>query len=1335
MYQSFHFRLIYVFTINDAKHRGCVKVGETSLGDDVDIMKALQLQPCCKELNKAAKERIDQYTKTVGLDDDVQLLHTELTAFSSKNKLVQFNDKQVHEILERSGIKKKKLGSSTEWFECGVAEVKEAIKAAKEGRSSISLIDVASKQQPIVFRPEQLDAIKLTKKRFATNNQFLWNAKMRFGKTLTALQVVKELGFDKTIIITHRPVVDEGWFDDFRKIFFDTPNYKYGSKNNGESFDSLMKLNKEHGVHFVYFASMQDLRGSEKVGGNFDKNDEIFSTDWDMLIVDEAHEGTKTSLGQAVIHEIFKSNTKMLQLSGTPFNLFDDYSEDEIYTWDYVMEQQAKANWDKTHWADPNPYAGLPKLNIYTFDLSLELKKYQDNEHAFNFAEFFRVNENGTFKHEKDVDAFLNLLASNEAKNYPYSKLEWRQNLRHSLWTVPSVAAAAALSIKLRNHPVLGQFQVVNVAGEGDTDADYESNNALEMVKEAIGPNPEETMTITLSRGRLTTGVTVPAWTAVFMLHGSFSTAAASYMQTIFRAQSPAVINGRVKEECFVFDFAPDRTLKVLAETAKVSAKAGKSKSNDKVILGEFLNFCPVISFHGAQMQAINVDHMMQQLKRVYVDRVVRNGFEDTYLYNDKLLQLDHLELEKFARLRDIIGQTKAMKHTDEVDVNKQGFTEEEYEEIERIKSKPRRQLTMEELQKLQQAEEKKKQRHTAISILRGISIRMPMILFGADIQDEQTEITLDNFTELVDDQSWEEFMPKGVTKELFREFIPYYDEDIFAASGLRIRNLTREADTMDIEERIERITTIFTSFRNPDKETVLTPWKVVNRQLADTLGGWCFYDNEYDERLCSPRYVDKGQVTKDTLSENSRVLEINSKSGLYPLYIAYSIYKTILEKEQMSYMITDAALADRIVHHHKIWDKVLRDNLFIICKTPMAKSITRRTLAGFREGIKLNAHHFEDLINQISNKKDKFVKQITSGSYWNKKDIQDMKFNAIVGNPPYQLTDGSGAAGDAAIPIYNRFIDIAKEIKPNYISMIMPSKWMIGGRGLQQFRKDMIEDKRIEKLFDYENDREVFPTSHIDGGVCYILWNKNYSGLVTYAYKPADGGQLVYERDLKNDTSSFIVRDFRRQGIIQKVTIKGAFSKLVSSTKPFGIRKDLFNMPERYPQANLSEESFDNSIKIYGVKGIKGGAKRRVGYITRETAQSNIAWIDTFKLFFTTSYSTGAIEFPEIIVAKPGEICTETFIVIGPFDTEQEQQNCLKYTKTNLFKILLFFGKGSMQVTQEVFCYVPLQNFTAQSDIDWSKSISEIDQQLYTKYNLSEDEINFIEKMIKPME
>lgn len=1322
MYQAFHFRLIYVFAINDSKHRGCVKVGETSLGEDVD--NPFALQPSCKELNKAAKARIDQYTKTVGIDDDVQLLYTELTASLSKGKIRQFNDKQVHEILERSGIKKKKLGGSTEWYECGLAEVKEAIKAAKEGRSSINLIDTEKKQQPIIFRPEQLKAIKDTKNRFATNNQFLWNAKMRFGKTLTALQVVKEMEFEKTLIITHRPVVDKGWFEDFNKIFFDSPNYRYGSRNNGEPFESLMDMNESDGTRFVYFASMQDLRGSDRVGGNFDKNNEVFSTDWDLLIVDEAHEGTKTALGQAVIHEIFHDKTKMLQLSGTPFNLFDDYKEEEIYTWDYVMEQRAKQDWEKTHWAEHNPYAGLPKLNIYTFDLSLELKKYQDDEHAFNFAEFFRVDENGKFKHDQDVNAFLNLLASNSAKNYPYSKLEWRQNLRHSLWTVPSVAAAAALSLKLRNHPVLGQFKIVNVAGEGDTDADYESNNALEMVEEAIGPNPEDTMTITLSRGRLTTGVTVPAWTAVFMLHGSFSTSAASYMQTIFRAQSPAVINGKMKEECFVFDFAPDRTLKVLAETAKVSSKAGKAKSNDKVILGDFLNFCPVISFHGAQMAPIDVDHMMQQLKRVYVDRVVRNGFEDVYLYNDRLLQLDHVELEKFANLREIIGQTKAMKRPDAVDVNKQGFTNEEYEEIERLKKKPRAQLTVEDLEKLKEVEEKKKQRNTAISILRGISIRMPMLLFGADITDEKKEITLENFTELVDDPSWDEFMPKGVTKELFKEFIPYYDEDIFAASGLRIRNLAREADEMDIEERIERITTIFTSFRNPDKETVLTPWRVVNMQLADTVGGWCFYDQDYNERLLTPRRVDNGMVTADVFGERSQVLEINSKSGLYPLYVAYSIYREIIDKEQLSYMITDTVVADRVKHHHQVWDRVLRDNLFVICKTPMAKSITIRTLAGFRSGVKVNAHYFEDFINQITNKKEKFVKQVTSGSYWNRKYNKDMKFTAIVGNPPYQEMTNSETA--QAKPLYDKFVMVAKDIKPNYISMIMPSRWYSGGIGLDDFREKMLSDDSLKKLIDFQSASDCFPGVNIGGGICYFLYDKNHHGKCTVINSHITGKSTTIRA--LNEYNIFIKYN-QAVSVVEKVSgIGNTLMPIVSSISPYGLSTTV--------RGNETKTSREN-IKLYSSKG--------TSYISENEIPKGKDLIDCYKVLLSQLIPGKAGEVGKdgkhpvfattTQVIKPSEVCTHSYIVVGAFGKEIEAQNLLKYLKTLFARFMVYITLSSIHLSKSNFQFVPNQDFTAQSDIDWSKSVAEIDQQLYMKYNLSADEIAFIEKMIKPME
>lgn len=1346
-YQSFNFRLIYVFRINDESHRGCLKVGETTLHEYV--ANPLDLAPNSKELNKDAHKRIQQYTSTAGVMYD--LLYTELTASVHPGKIIQFNDKQVHDVLLRSGIKKKCFDNgkkANEWFICSLEQVKAAIQAAKEGRNSIDMFDVETAPQHIVFRPEQLEAIKQTQKRFKTNNQFLWNAKMRFGKTLSALQVVREMELDKVLILTHRPVVDEGWFEDFNKIFFDLPNYKYGSKTKGETFGSLLNLNAK-GTHFVYFASIQDLRGSAQVGGIYDKNSEVFSTNWDLLIVDEAHEGTKTALGQAVLKELFKGNTKMLQLSGTPFNLFDDYKEEDIYTWDYVMEQRAKADWDKTHWGDPNPYACLPKLNIYTFDLSLELKKYQDDEHAFNFAEFFRVRDDGNFVHDEDVTKFLNLLASDNAKGYPYSTLEWRRNFRHTLWTVPSVAAAAALSTKLRNHQVFGQFRIVNVAGEGDTDADYESDDALKMVKEAISDNPDETFSITLSRGRLTTGVSVPAWTAVFMLHGSFSTSASSYMQTIFRAQTPAIINGKQKEECYVFDFAPDRTLKVLTETAKVSAKAGKSKSNDKQILGEFLNFCPVISFHGAQMSSINVDHMMQQLKRVYVDRVVRNGFEDTYLYNDKLMKLDHVELEKFANLRDIIGQTKAMKHTDEVDVNKQGFTNEEYEQLEKLEKKPKKQLTPEELEELNRLKEKKTQRNTAISILRGISIRMPMIIYGADIKDEESEITLENFTSLVDDQSWEEFMPKGVTKELFEEFIPYYDEDIFTAAGIRIRKLAREADEMDIEERIERITTIFTSFRNPDKETVLTPWRVVNMQLADTLGGWCFYDEDFKERLVEPRFVTQGEVTKETLTHGSRVLEINSKSGLYPLYVAYSIFRDIKDRDQMSWMITDTAVEDRVKRHHKIWDDVLKNNLFIICKTPMAKSITRRTLVGFRENAKINAHYFDDLINQISNKKQQFIKRVTDAQgYWGLKNITEMKFNAVVGNPPYQIVSN---VNNRQNPIYHYFYDIAESLSDVY-SLISPARFLFNaGLTPEPWNLKMLNDEHLKVVYFNQDATACFPTIEIKGGIAIMLRNAKENFGAIKQFIPDSNLQSIASKFAPNEETNlpsimFGGRSdlkFNQRFLTDYPNTKDDRLKFIQQKHPAVV---VLGPNEEYELKSSTFEALPYVFKDSEIPGEKcyhllslENMRRTWKYIERKYMDPRYPQhnnIDKYKVFVPKANGSGALgeSLSKLEIGCPGDSSSSTFISIGAFDTKEEAKNCALYIRTKFARCLLGILKKTQDNPPSVWAYIPVQDFTKNSDIDWSKSISEIDKQLYEKYNLSPTEQSFIDTTVKSM-
>lgn len=1291
-------KLIYIFRIPDAAHNDCLKIGEATF-DDGNIT----LPPNSSALNKAAKNRIDQYTKTAGIAYD--LLHTEVAVFVKDGEICGFNDKEVHDVLMRSGIKRKEfpmVQGTNEWFVCDLETAKKAITAVKEGRKALQNSEITTGQSPIAFRPEQREAIEKTKKQFQKGSQMLWNAKMRFGKTLSALQVVKERGdFRRVLILTHRPVVDAGWFEDFHKIFYDSDEYVYGSKNNGDTFISLERRARRNECRYIYFASMQDLRGSELVGGNFDKNNDIFATPWDLIIVDEAHEGTQTELGKAVMKELTKESTKILRLSGTPFNLLDDYREDEIYTWDYVMEQRAKAQWDITHPGDHNPYAGLPRLNIYTYDLGRLMNEYADEEIAFNFKEFFRTNNNGEFIHHSHVERFLNLLTkTDENSMYPFANRRYRDIFRHTLWMLPGVKSAKALSSMLKNHPVFGMFEIVNVAGDGDEEEANEE--ALRKVEHAIGKNPNLTRTITLSCGRLTTGVSVKPWTGVLMLSGSFNTAASAYMQTIFRVQTPATINGRIKEDCYVFDFAPDRTLKVLAETAKISTKAGKQSSSERQQLGEFLNFCPIISIEGSQMRQLNTEHMLQQLKRVYVERVVQNGFEDGYLYNDELMKLSDIDIQEFDELKGIIGQTKAMGKTNDITINDQGLTNEEYDEKEKLEKKKKRELTNEEKARIEELKKKKKIKQDAISILRGISIRMPLLIYGADITDEDKELTIDNFTSLVDPQSWEEFMPKGVSKQRFNAFKKYYDPDIFTAAAKRIRQMARAADKLSVEERIERITDIFSTFRNPDKETVLTPWRVVNMHLSDTLGGYTFFNDSFSETIEDPRFVDRGNVTAEVFTPESHLLEINSKSGLYPLYLAYNIYRVRLRNAMFS--------PETLNEHQAIWDASVAENIYVICKTPMAKAITRRTLLGFRKG-KTNMWAPDDLINKIKNQPELFIKKV--GDLVGK----NVKINAIVGNPPYQVMDGG--AGVSAKPVYNLFVDIAKIINPQYISMIMPSRWFAGGKGLDGFRESMLSDSRLKYIYDYINAKDCFPNASIGGGINYILWDFQYKGDCTIT--TIRGESKVCEKRALNEFDVFI-RHNSANKIVKKCVESESFSSLVNSRNPFGLPSN--TRGEQYGEIHLISSQGNSYLPSDAIRLTHPLLKKYKIMMSKVTAE-HAGEPDKNGQFKIVSRT-------EII--GPNEVCTDSYLIIGASNEKIVVENEYKYISTRLFRFLLMLAVSSINLSSDKFQFVPMQDFTENSDIDWSRSVADIDAQLYAKYNLDEDEIAFIESMIKPM-
>lgn len=595
------------------------------------------------------------------------------------------------------------------------------------------------------------------------------------------------------------------------------------------------------------------------------------------------------------------------------------------------------------------------------------------------------------------------------------------------------------------------------------------------------------------------------------------------------------------------------------------------------------------------------------------------------------------------------------MPKTNQVDINSQGLNNEEYEEKEKLEKKLKKELTEEERKRLEELKKKTKNREAAISILRGISIRMPLLIYGAELSGENQEITIDNFASLIDPQSWEEFMPKGVTKQKFNSFKKYYDPEIFCAAGKRIRAMARAADKLSIEERIGRITDIFSTFRNPDKETVLTPWRVVNMHLGDCLGGYNFYDTEYQNVIPEPRFIDKGEVTAEVFSPESRILEINSKSGLYPLYMAYGIYRARVKASLFA--------VETVEEQQTVWDKVIAENIFVICKTPMAKSITKRTLAGFRKA-KTNMWAPEDLVNKIKNQSELFIKKVH--------DLigKDMKINAIVGNPPYQINDGSGASDDAANPIYQIFVRIAKQIRPEYFSLIMPSKWMIGGKAvLKPFRKEMMEDKHIVSIFDYEDSGECFNGQHIDGGISYFLWSRKHDGLINYIYKPTNEKSICSIRPLSDGNSDIIIRDNRRQSIIDKVSKLQSFSQIVSARKPFGINTDIFNNKSSYPEYKLNDKPYENSVLLWGVYGIKGGAKRITGYIDSNAIKKNRQWINKYKLFISKAYSADAIVPPEVIVSPPRTVCSETFLVIGPFNNQEELINCKKYMETDFLE------------------------------------------------------------------
>ena len=607
------------------------------------------------------EDRVYQQTHTAGVKAKIEW---QGNAVFDDGSGETFDDHAFHAYLRKNDIKQPMdLGNEyfdkddrNEWF---YITPKDSRLMFNDFRLNRGIFELEPAIIPYTLRAEQEKAVSLTKayKESHEKGEFLWNAKPRFGKTLAVYDFMKRIGAKTVLIVTNRPAIANSWYSDYAKFIGRESKYFFVSdvdgvknKKNVISYDEFAKdkISREKKklpvLGLIYFASLQDLKGSIYFGGKFNKLQEIKDTNWDLLVIDEAHEGVDTYKTDVAFDRIKRKFT--LHLSGTPFKALanNKFNDDAIFNYTYADEQKSKRDWDNSNEIE-NPYAVLPTLNLYTYQMSeivhdelsqkMELNG-ETVEYAFDLNEFFKV-ENGKFVHGSSVDKFLDALTTQ--KRFPFSTQELRNEIKHSFWLLDRVESARLLAKKLHEHPVFKDYEIVLAAGDGRVDDDDENEKSFDKVRKAIAENEK---TITLSVGQRTTGVTIPEWTAVLMLSNVKSPSL--YMQAAFRAQNPCLFRtgtkSKRKENAYVFDFDPARTLIIFEEFANDLSPNTSSGRGDvetrKKNIRELLNFFPVIGEdENGELIELDAEKVLSIPRKIKSVEVVRRGFMSNFLFQN----------------------------------------------------------------------------------------------------------------------------------------------------------------------------------------------------------------------------------------------------------------------------------------------------------------------------------------------------------------------------------------------------------------------------------------------------------------------------------------------------------------------------------------------------------------------------------------------------------------------------------------------------------------------------------------------------------------------------
>ncbi|AEC01419.1 Eco57I restriction-modification methylase domain-containing protein [Parasphaerochaeta coccoides] len=1379
---------------------------------------------------KDVDSRIKEQTHTAAVNLKYSKLWSEPARFSGSD--VWFKDKQLHAYLRR--FKKIAQEPNTEWFyyDGTPQQAHEDFDDFRNNNLDNSVREGSHLEYQLRHEQELAVEQTLAYAKDHPEGEFLWNAKPRFGKTLTTYDLVRKMEAQKILVVTNRPAIANSWYDDFETFIAWQTDYRFVSTTDSlkerpvltrEKFLDVLFTPEGKDARCIAFISLQDLKGAISFGGMYNKLTWVKDLEWDVLVIDEAHEGVDTFKTDIAFNNIKRKFT--LHLSGTPFKAVASgrFSEDQIFNWTYADEQDAKAEWSDA--AQNNPYERLPRLNLFSYQMSQMITDEvnqganidgKDVDFAFDLNEFFETNDSGNFVHEAEVSKWLDTLTRNE--KYPFSTKELRDELRHTFWLLNRIASAKALAKLLKQHPVFENYGIILAAGDGRTEDDPTVNEkSLDRVRAAIKAHGK---TITLSVGQLTTGVTVPEWSAVLMLSNVKSPSL--YMQAGFRAQNPwdyeADGEMQQKQNAYIFDFAPERTLIIYDEFANnlnsKTVSGGGTTVDRETHIKTLLNFFPVIAEDDeGKMVELDVRQVLTIPKALKAREVVRRGFMSNLLFQNIS------GIFASSEAREILGQLNPVdvgkvtpRQTDDpidtqgVQVDGYGdamvpppmvlketearFGEKVYADIIGAAQQATEQSasnlintvataftqnvldTVKELAKdsavtMAQAEQVVKQ--NANIIAREVEV----VQKQAEIKQAEAKVEFDRQVAVAQDDKAAVAEAKAKFEATTQKIQDDFKKEVVSTVAEKTKELTKKStETIlkkaeekkkttvedDIRARLRGFARTIPSFlmaygtpdttlANFDENIKDVVFKEVTgitldqfRTLRDTyefFDGVVFnesiqeflhkkeqladyFDDSHDEdifdyippqktnQIYTPRKVVKLMI--DKLEEENPDIFTDKDKTFADLYVKSGLYLTEIVKRLYT------ALAGQIPDEKQRIKHILENQIYGFAPSEIIYNIARNFIFGSFANINDSHLQCRDLTEMAK----------TGRSL-------DMKFDVVVGNPPYQDEAVGGSTSND--PIYNHFYNLAELIAPKYC-LISPARFLSkAGYTPKTWNEQMLNDENLKVVYYEQKSALIFPNTDIKGGVVVLLRDKDKSfGKI---------GTFTNFEEL--NSILFKVSKITSKTIETLITGRGVYRLTNIAVSEYPQIVDIQSKGHKYDVGTGAFKILDNIIYFEDkpddgndyvqILGLFGG-QRVYRYIRKDFINCPHGFT-SYKVILPKSNGTGAIGeiLSTPLIGEPLIGFTETFISIGAFNNSTEAENCLKYVKSKFARTMLGVLKVTQDNPRDKWSKVPLQDFTPQSDIDWTKSIPEIDKQLYAKYGLDEKEIAFIEEKVAAME